>query len=87
MVGKSANPSLIPAKVPKIRGQFIFDVRYQGLLINDQLGQFKIIEKVEENNKQPEVKETGNKTLQEKINELNELINKYTKNKYVRDES
>jgi len=47
MVGKSANPSLIPAKVPKIRGQFIFDVRYKGLLKNDALGEFKIIQKVE----------------------------------------
>ncbi len=47
IVGKSANPSQTPAKIPKVRGQFIFDVRYQGLLINDQLGQFKIIEKVE----------------------------------------
>ena len=47
MVGKSANPSLTPAKVPKIRGQFIFDVRYKGLLKNDALGEFKIIQKVE----------------------------------------
>lgn len=47
VVGKSANPSISPAKVPKVRGQFIFDVRYKGLLVNDQLGEFKIIEKVE----------------------------------------
>jgi len=46
-VGKSANPSLTPTQVPKIRGQFIFDVRYKGILKNDQLGEFKIIEKVE----------------------------------------
>lgn len=47
IVGKSANPSQTPAQVPKIRGQFIFDVRYKGIFINDQLGEFKIIEKVE----------------------------------------
>ncbi len=47
VVGKSANPSLISTQIPKIRGQFIFDVRYKGILKNDQLGEFKIIEKVE----------------------------------------
>lgn len=47
VVGKSANPSLSPNKIPKIRGQFIFDVRYKGLLKNDALGEFKIIQKVE----------------------------------------
>ncbi len=46
-VGKSANPAKTSTVIPKIRGQFVFDVRYQGLLLNDQLGEFKILEKVE----------------------------------------
>lgn len=49
IVGKSANPGQTPTQIPKIRGQFIFDVRYKGILKNDQLGEFKIIEKVEIN--------------------------------------
>lgn len=47
IVGKSANPSQTPAQIPKIRGQFVFDVRYKDKLINDQLGEFTIIEKIE----------------------------------------
>lgn len=47
VVGKSAKGALTPKVIPKIRGKFIFDVSFKGLFVNDQLGEFKILNKIE----------------------------------------
>lgn len=47
IVGKSANPSQTSTQIPKIRGKFVFDVRFKDKLINDQLGEFTIIDKTD----------------------------------------
>ena len=46
-IGQSTTGVSGSATTTQISGQFIFDVRKKGYLINDQLGEFKIVEKVE----------------------------------------